>query len=54
MAMSNDTSIEDNKRLVRKFCEHFKTSNADGLIDAMAEDATGGLTASLTCFRLRA
>jgi ketosteroid isomerase-like protein len=40
MAMSNDTSIEDNKRLVRKFCEHFKTSNADGLIDAMTEDAT--------------
>jgi ketosteroid isomerase-like protein len=40
MPTNNETSIEDNKRLVRQFCEHFKTSNADGLIDAMTEDAT--------------
>lgn len=33
-------SVEDNKRVVREFCDQFKTSNADGLIDAMTEDAT--------------
>lgn len=33
-------SIEDNKQIVREFCDHFRTSNADGLIDAMTEDAT--------------
>jgi len=33
-------SVEDNKRLVREFCAHFGTSNADGLIDSMTEDAT--------------
>lgn len=33
-------SIEDNKRIVREFCDHFKNSDADGLIDAMADDAT--------------
>jgi ketosteroid isomerase-like protein len=33
-------SVEDNKRVVREFCNHFKTSNADGLIDAMTDDAT--------------
>lgn len=33
-------SVEDNKRLVREFCAHFGTSNADGLIDGMTEDAT--------------
>ncbi|MBY3246467.1 nuclear transport factor 2 family protein [Rhizobium leguminosarum] len=33
-------SVEDNKRIVREFCYHFKTSNADGLIDGMTEDAT--------------
>lgn len=33
-------SIEDNKRIVRAFCDHFKTSNVDGLIDGMTEDAT--------------
>ncbi|TBY08224.1 nuclear transport factor 2 family protein [Rhizobium laguerreae] len=36
----NDMSVEDNKRIVREFCNHFKTSNADGLIDGMTEDAT--------------
>ena len=38
--MNNETSIEDNKRLVREFCGYFKTSNADALIGAMTEDAT--------------
>lgn len=33
-------SVEDNKRLVREFCGHFKTSNADGLIDSMTDDGT--------------
>jgi uncharacterized protein len=33
-------SIEDNKRIVREFCDHFKTSNAEGLIDGMTDDAT--------------
>lgn len=33
-------SIEDNKQIVSEFCDHFRTSNADGLIDAMTEDAT--------------
>lgn len=33
-------SVEDNKRVVREFCDHFKKSNADGLIDAMTDDAT--------------
>jgi uncharacterized protein len=33
-------SIDDNKQIVREFCDHFRTSNADGLIDAMTEDAT--------------
>jgi uncharacterized protein len=33
-------SVEDNKRIVHEFCDHFRTSNADGLIDAMTEDAT--------------
>jgi uncharacterized protein len=33
-------SVEDNKRIVREFCDHFRTSNADGLIDALTEDAT--------------
>ena len=33
-------SVEDNKRLVHAFCDQFKTSNADGLIEAMTEDAT--------------
>ncbi len=33
-------SVEDNKRIVREFCGHFGTSNADGLIDAMTEEAT--------------
>ncbi|UTV41778.1 nuclear transport factor 2 family protein (plasmid) [Ensifer adhaerens] len=33
-------SIEDNKRIVQEFCHHFRTSNADGLIDGMTEDAT--------------
>ncbi|RVG72493.1 nuclear transport factor 2 family protein [Sinorhizobium meliloti] len=33
-------SVENNKRVVREFCEQFKTSNADGLIDAMTDDAT--------------
>lgn len=33
-------SIEENKRIVREFLNHFKTSNADGLIDGMTEDAT--------------
>jgi uncharacterized protein len=35
----NDMSVEDNKHIVREFCDHFRTSNADGLIDAMTEDA---------------
>lgn len=40
--MSNDEImlVENNKRLVRQFLAHFGTSNADGLIDAMTEDAT--------------
>ncbi|MEB2847996.1 nuclear transport factor 2 family protein [Rhizobiales bacterium RZME27] len=33
-------SVEDNKRVVREFCDHFKKSNADGLINAMTDDAT--------------
>ncbi|MBO0144774.1 nuclear transport factor 2 family protein [Agrobacterium sp. Ap1] len=33
-------SVKDNKKIVREFCDHFRTSNADGLIDAMCEDAT--------------
>lgn len=33
-------SIEDNKQIVREFCDHFRTSNTAGLIDAMTEDAT--------------
>lgn len=33
-------SIEENKQIVREFCNHFRTSNADGLIDGMTEDAT--------------
>jgi ketosteroid isomerase-like protein len=33
-------STEDNKQIVREFCDHFRTSNVDGLIDAMTEDAT--------------
>ncbi len=33
-------SVEYNKRVVREFCEHFKKSNADGLVDAMTDDAT--------------
>lgn len=33
-------SVEDNKRVVREFCDHFSKSNADGLIDAMTDDAT--------------
>ncbi len=33
-------SVEDNKRLVREFCANFATSNADGLIDGMTENAT--------------
>jgi ketosteroid isomerase-like protein len=33
-------SVEDNKRVVREFCDHFKKSNVDGLIDAMTDDAT--------------
>ena len=32
-------SVEDNKRIVREFCDHFKTSNAEGLFDGMTEDA---------------
>lgn len=33
-------SMEDNKRIVRKFCDHFRTSDAEGLLSAMTEDAT--------------
>ncbi len=33
-------SVEDNKRIVREFCDHFRTSNSDGLIDGLTEDAT--------------
>ncbi|MGL4238627.1 nuclear transport factor 2 family protein, partial [Tabrizicola sp.] len=35
-----DMSIKDNKQVVREFLGNFKTSNADGMIDAMTEDAT--------------
>lgn len=33
-------TVEDNKRVVREFCDHFRKSNAEGLIDAMTDDAT--------------
>lgn len=33
-------NIEDNKRIVRQFCDHFKRSDAAGMIDGMTEDAT--------------
>jgi ketosteroid isomerase-like protein len=33
-------SVEANKRLVLAFCDHFRVSNADGLLDGMTEDAT--------------
>ncbi|MDE3820027.1 nuclear transport factor 2 family protein [Sinorhizobium meliloti] len=33
-------SVEDNKRVVREFCDHFRKSNAEGLIDGMTDDAT--------------
>ncbi|MDX0585348.1 nuclear transport factor 2 family protein [Sinorhizobium medicae] len=33
-------SVEDNKRVAREFCDHFRKSNAEGLIDGMTDDAT--------------
>jgi uncharacterized protein len=33
-------SVEDNKRIVREFCDRFRTSNVEGLLRAMTEDAT--------------
>lgn len=33
-------TVEDNKRVVREFCDDFRKSNAEGLIDAMTDDAT--------------
>lgn len=33
-------TVEDNKRVVREVCDHFRKSNAEGLIDAMTDDAT--------------
>lgn len=33
-------TVEDNKRVAREFCDHFRKSNAEGLIDAMTDDAT--------------
>lgn len=33
-------NVEDNKRIVKEFLDHFKTSNHDGLIGGMTEDAT--------------
>lgn len=33
-------SIEDNKHIVRQFCDHFKKSDVAGMMDRMTEDAT--------------
>lgn len=33
-------SIQDNKLIVREFCDHFKRSDAAGMIEQMTDDAT--------------